>query len=44
MKRTYRKIKNSCEIIITKTKRGMTFKCKNLKRKPKVQEIIDKLK
>ena len=44
MKRRYRKIKDGCEIQKTITKGKITFKCKNLNRKPTAEEIVRSLK
>jgi len=40
----YKKIIGKCEIDITKSNGRTTFKCKNLKRSPNAQEIINSLK
>ena len=41
--RRYKKISNGCEIDIKKKKGRIFFKCKNLKRSPSAQEIIESL-
>ena len=43
-KRRFRKIKGSCEIQVTKARGKITFKCKNIKRVPHAQEIINQIK
>ena len=39
-----RKIKNKCYIEMIRVKEGLLMKCKNLKRTPTAQEILDEIK
>ena len=39
-----RKIKDKCEIETIKTEDGFIMKCKNLRRPPTAQEILDEVK
>lgn len=37
------KIVKGCQVVTTNGKSKITFKCKNLKRKPSAKEIIDSI-